>query len=157
MNAEIASAAAVFVQRFSSTRRGARLARRLAVHQLDQWAVPHASTQSGAVELVVAELAANAVTHGHVAGRDFELRLVLFDDGAVRVEVADTRGERRPRLHLGPPGVTEGGYGLLLVEALADAWGVAERSVGKVVWARIGVGPGSSATGGQVATTRSVL
>ncbi|MGW7050294.1 ATP-binding protein [Streptomyces sp. NPDC054887] len=137
MNAEITPVTAEFVQRLSSTRRGARLARILAAQQLDAWGVPFGTGPSDAVALVVAELAANAVTHGHVAGRDFEVRLLLLGGGRVRIEVADTRGERRPRAR--PAGDGEGGRGLLVVAALADAWGVTERSVGKVVWAELAV------------------
>ncbi|MET9507270.1 ATP-binding protein [Streptomyces flavidovirens] len=137
MNAEIAAVTAEFVQRLSSTRRGARLARVLAVQQLDAWGVPFGTGPSDAVAHVVAELAANAVTHGHVPGRDFEVRLLLLRGGRVRVEVADTRGERWPRAR--PGGDGEGGRGLLMVEALAEAWGVTERNVGKVVWADLTV------------------
>ncbi|MGW0548533.1 ATP-binding protein [Streptomyces altiplanensis] len=140
MNVEIASVTAEFVQRFSSTRRGARLARMLAVQQLDTWGVPFGTAPSDAVAHVVAELAANAVTHGHVPGRDFEVRLLWLAGGRVRIEVADTRGERRPRARpAGDDGDGEGGRGLLVVEALADAWGVTERNVGKVVWADLTV------------------
>ncbi|MFF3758920.1 hypothetical protein ACWEPR_29180 [Streptomyces sp. NPDC004290] len=34
----------------------------------------------------------------------------------------------------------EGGYGLLLVAALATAWGVRDRPVGKTVWATVPLG-----------------
>ncbi|GHB65290.1 hypothetical protein GCM10010397_39090 [Streptomyces spinoverrucosus] len=43
--------------------------------------------------MIVAELAANAVTHGRAPGRDFELRLSLVP-GRVRIEVTDTRTVR---------------------------------------------------------------
>jgi len=135
MNAEITLVGTEFVQRFSATRRGARLARRLAVQQLDAWGVPYGCELSDDVAVVVAELAANAVLHGHVTGRDFELR-VLPEAGGFRVEVSDARGERRPELCAGGPG-GEGGHGLRLVAALAAEWGVAERVVGKTVWARV--------------------
>lgn len=84
----------VFVQRFSSTPRGARLARRLAVHQLHRWGFPYGSEASGTVELLVAELAANAVTHGRVPGRDCELTLTYTPGLLLRVDVSDTRGEQ---------------------------------------------------------------
>ncbi|MFF0478177.1 hypothetical protein [Streptomyces sp. NPDC004284] len=48
----------VFTQRFSSTPRGARLARRLALHQLDRWRLPYGSETSDTTGLLVAELAA---------------------------------------------------------------------------------------------------
>ncbi len=131
----------VFVQRFSATRRGARLARRLAVHRLDVWDVPYGSPASEAVALVVAELAANAVLHGRVPGRDFELRLRCDRAaGAVRVEVSDTHPGRPepadPDQEAEQAGEAEGGRGLLLVEAVAVRWGVQERTgPGKTVWA----------------------
>ncbi|MET9649571.1 MULTISPECIES: ATP-binding protein [unclassified Streptomyces] len=121
----------VFVQRLSATRRGARLARLLAAQQLRDWGVAAAATDT--VELVVAELASNAVRHGRVPGRDFELRLVPAPDH-VRIEVSDARAEREPRAAGCPD---EGGYGLLLVAALATAWGVRSRCVGKTVWATV--------------------
>lgn len=143
MNAEITLVGAEFVQRFSATRRGARLARRLALHQLDEWGVPYGSELSDDVAVIVAELAANAVLHGHVPGRDFELRLLALTDG-VRIEVSDARGERWPETRAQDPGA-ETGYGLRLVEAVATKWGVAERTVGKTVWAQVR----RTATGGR--------
>ncbi|MFD8825997.1 ATP-binding protein [Streptomyces sp. NPDC059605] len=139
MNAEITLAGAEFVQRFSATRRGARLARRLAVQQLDAWGTPYGSGLSDALAVVVSELAANAVVHGLVPGRDFELRLVV-SAGTLRVEVSDARGERGPELRPFRPGA-ESGFGLHLVGALATSWGVEERVVGKTVWAELAMTP----------------
>lgn len=138
MNAEITLAGAEFVQRLSSTHLGARLARRLAVHQLDEWGVPYGSELSDDVAVIVAELATNAVVHGYVPGRDFELRLTVGAAG-LRIEVSDARGERRPEL-CAPEIGAESGHGLRLVEALAAKWGVAERVVGKAVWADVAIG-----------------
>ncbi|WJV45403.1 ATP-binding protein [Streptomyces flavofungini] len=127
----------VFTQRISATPRGARLARRLARYHLDGWGIPYDSELSDAVAQVTAELAANAATHGRVPGRDFELRLLLAADG-VRVEVTDTRAERRPPERPELPGAeAESGRGLVLVAALAAEWGVGERAPGKTVWARL--------------------
>ncbi|MEU2687716.1 ATP-binding protein [Streptomyces hygroscopicus] len=137
MNAEIAPTLQEFAQRLSATRRGARLARRLALQQLDAWGIPYGSPASLTVSSVVAELAANAATHGRVPGRDFRLRLVLHPH-AVRIEVTDSRSEKRPPAPgqlTPPPANAETGRGLLLVQALSLAWGVEERSVGKTVWA----------------------
>ncbi|AXK36000.1 ATP-binding protein [Streptomyces armeniacus] len=127
----------VFTQRFSSTPRGARLARHLALNQLSAWGVPYGSGASDAAALVVAELAANAATHGRVPGRDFEVRLSL-DAYALRIDVSDARGERRPDGAVTPVDGAEGGRGLLLVEALADRWCVLDRvPVGKTVRAEL--------------------
>jgi anti-sigma regulatory factor (Ser/Thr protein kinase) len=124
----------VFTQRFSSTSLGARLARHLALHQLHAWGHPHGSDASDTVALIVAELAANAVTHGRVPGRDFELRLACAPP-TLRIEVSDTRGERRPPFRAAePPPLADGGRGLLLVDALADRWTVLDRvPVGKTI------------------------
>ncbi|MFE1260013.1 ATP-binding protein [Streptomyces albogriseolus] len=84
-----------FTQLLSSTRRGARLARLLAVTELHSWSVSQDLTERA--ELVVAELAANAVLHGRVHGRCFRLTLVINPSaGRLRVEVSDARGDLRP-------------------------------------------------------------
>lgn len=111
--------------RFTATPRGARLARRLASQQLDGWGRPYGTVAHDAVELVVAELATNAVTHGRVPGRDAELRLAHDGEVRVLVEVSDTRGERLPVLapEEDRRPLAEDGRGLALVTALAEAWG----------------------------------
>ncbi|MFE0325216.1 ATP-binding protein [Streptomyces sp. NPDC003753] len=127
-----------FTQLFSSTPRGARLARRLVAHRLDAWGFPYDSDAGRNVALVVAELAANAVRHGRVPGRDFRVRLLWQGTGVVRVEVADARSERLPVLRE-PDG--EGGYGLRLVAAVCERWGTEPRPgcPYKVVWAEVSV------------------
>ncbi|WP_097962925.1 ATP-binding protein [Streptomyces sp. or20] len=119
-----------FTQLLSSTRRGARLARLLTVSALHSWDAPPDLTERAG--LVVAELAANAVVHGYVRGRDFRLALD-FDPvaDALRAEVTDARGDRLPFLPPlpapGEDGMPSGllptsGYGLALVAALAESW-----------------------------------
>lgn len=128
--------------RFSSTPRGARLARYLAGERLDTWGIPYESDAHDALTLIVAELSANAVSHGLVPGRDFRLRLSA-EDANVRVEVTDTRGERLPMLNDPSADDQEGGRGLLLVAALTDQWGWFPRTdgSGKTVWASLDVRP----------------
>lgn len=130
-----------FSQRFSSRRRSVRLARYLVCHQLDSWGVAaHRSAFSETAGLVISELGANAVSHGHVPGRDFEVTLLQPGYcGLLRIEVSDARGESRPDpLKLPEPAPEdESGRGLLLVTAVAAAWGVADRIVGKTVWVEL--------------------
>ncbi|BCL32381.1 ATP-binding protein [Streptomyces aurantiacus] len=125
--------------RFSSTRRGARLARQLAVQLFTEWTgFPYDSDPARSVALVTAELASNAVRHGSLPGRDFRLTLRLLLAG-FRVEVTDTRPECLP-----PPVIAEptddgtSGRGLLLVQAYADRWGcTAGDAYTKTVWAEV--------------------
>lgn len=129
-----------FEMRFTSTPRGVRLARRLAAVRLDAWGIPYGSEPHDEIDLIVAELSANAVRHGHVPGQDFHLRLRVPAGGrAVRVEVTDARAERVPRPPAVPDeaGVEETGRGLLLVSRLATRWGwhPCPDGPGKTVWA----------------------
>ncbi|MFD3418390.1 ATP-binding protein [Streptomyces decoyicus] len=122
----------------SATRRGARLARLLATEQLLSWGLPFDPAR-----LIVAELAANAVLHGRVAGRSFRLVLAVARPGTLRIEVTDTRGDRLPVCTPGVGGaLAESGRGLLLVGEPADRWGVEEGPVPcKTVWAEVGFVP----------------
>ncbi|WP_443078616.1 ATP-binding protein [Streptomyces sp. NBC_01497] len=155
MTSEIAPERAperAFVLQLSATRRGARLARLLAVEHVRAWGLP---TCLEATAQIVAELATNAVTHGLVPGRDFRMTLSVTGH-VLRIEVTDARHEHVPSVT--PRGVLaaqdagsgEGGRGLFLVEAFADRWGVthgAEANGGaspssqpyKTVWAEISV------------------
>ncbi|MFM9695501.1 ATP-binding protein [Streptomyces europaeiscabiei] len=121
---QVVSPTRTFTQLLSSTRRGARLARLLAVTELRSWGTPPDLTER--TEIIVAELAANAVFHGRLPGRCFRLSLA-FDPSAghLRVEVTDPRGDRYPQIS--PPdaetdALHAGGRGLSLVAAFADHW-----------------------------------
>ncbi|WP_405537411.1 ATP-binding protein [Streptomyces sp. NBC_00075] len=139
--AQLAAPARVFEMRFTSTPRGARLARRLTALRLDSWGIPYDTDAHDTLVLIVGELTANAVLHGHVPGRDFHLRVHTVADGrSVRVEVTDTRAERLPRRPTAVPetgGAEETGRGLLLVSRLATRWDWHPRAdgPGKTVWA----------------------
>ncbi|MEU8349668.1 MULTISPECIES: ATP-binding protein [Streptomyces] len=126
--------------RFSATPRGARLARRLASLRVHEWGHPYGSAVNDAVALIVAELSANAVTHGSAPARDALLRLTR-SPGRLLVEVADTGDGQPPTGLAAPPSPeAETGRGLALVAALAEEWGVTPRdgAPGKTVWAVIG-------------------
>ncbi|MEU2897013.1 ATP-binding protein [Streptomyces sp. NPDC001273] len=145
-----------FQMRFSSTPRGARLARHLVAVRLDAWGLPYGTDDHDAIVLITAELTANAVLHGNVPGRDFHLRLALLPTGpraaTVRVEVTDTRGERVPPRPDAPRrealAVDETGRGLLLVTALATRWAWHPRpdGPGKTVWAECEIASGRVAS-----------
>ncbi|MER6552833.1 ATP-binding protein [[Kitasatospora] papulosa] len=125
----------MFNQRFSATRRGARLARLLASLQLVEWGHPHGTDDHDRATIVVAELTANAALHGCVPGRDFALLLTYETHrSVVRIEVSDTH-PAEPTLVTPAPDL-EHGRGLVIVGALATRWGVSGRiGPGKTVWA----------------------
>ncbi|MFE2035350.1 ATP-binding protein [Streptomyces scopuliridis] len=97
------------------------------------------SALEDAAILVLSELLTNAVRHAHVSpGREIETRYLpvrLPAPRGLRIEVHDADPVRPARR-------TENvnacdGRGLVIVEALADEWGVADRvGVGKMVWAQ---------------------
>lgn len=81
--------------------------------------------------LLVSELVANSVIHaGQPAGTPLRITAAMVDDDLVRLAVSD--------LGHGPilrrtPSIAEGGYGLHLVELVAERWG-ASREHGTEVW-----------------------
>ncbi len=107
------------------------LARRRAATLLD--ADRHVPSVTRAdVLLVVSELVSNAVRHG-VGPVEFGL-----DVGAaqVHIEVGD-QGPSRPPPARKPAATSQNGRGLLIVDAIASAWGVTAHDPGKTVWADI--------------------
>jgi anti-sigma regulatory factor (Ser/Thr protein kinase) len=84
------------------------------------------------LRLVVSELVTNAVRHGRPVDDDaVELR-VGVDERVARVEVADGGDGFSPPA-AGEPAARLGGWGLVVVDRLADRWGVDEDG-GTVVW-----------------------
>ncbi|MFI6853224.1 ATP-binding protein [Streptomyces sp. NPDC050416] len=121
-----------------------RHVRRIVRSFLEQWRMPELSE---AVELGVTELLANVVQH--VPDRRCAL-LLLRQPAGVRVEVTDG-SDQLPLSpsHLDPE--AEGGRGLLLLDAMADKWGVSPwRGGGKTVWFECGATTERAATGQQV-------
>ncbi|MFD7711820.1 ATP-binding protein [Streptomyces sp. NPDC059785] len=94
---------------------------------LRRWGRPG---RSEIAELLTSELVTNALIH---TDRDAVLTATVSPLGGLRVEVRDFVG-RRPRLRV--PDADDGthGRGLVLVQSLADAWGVRPHAVGKSVW-----------------------
>lgn len=93
--------------------------------------VDQPSEARDAVELMVSELATNCIRHAQSA---FDVT-IQATRRAVRVEVCDGQpGRPMPR---SPSPSEPTGRGLLIVEALSNAWGVDESPGGKVVWFEI--------------------
>jgi anti-sigma regulatory factor (Ser/Thr protein kinase) len=117
-----------------------RLARHAAHVVLSVWELAY---MEETVVLIVSELVTNAVRHAR------ETDIVEVDLHAtracLRIEIQDSdRHWPQPRI---PGGFEESGFGFVLVDALADKWGVRETTAGKAVWAELdirrdGVSPG---------------
>ena len=93
------------------------------------------------VLLLVTELVTNAVRHAG-AGPERPLRVqLLHRAGCVMVAVAD-EGPGFTWRPSPPAGSEPGGWGLFLVDQIADRWGVERTTSGSCVWFEIGlVGP----------------
>ena len=99
-------------------------------HCLDGLAARLDERQLENLRLLVSEVVSNSVRHGDGAG-PIELRITIERSG-VRVEVEDPGPGFRPTPETGPVERNEG-WGLLLVERLADRWGVVA-SGSTLVW-----------------------
>ncbi|MET9802513.1 SpoIIE family protein phosphatase [Streptomyces sp. NPDC006368] len=90
-----------------------------------------AGARADDVELVADELITNALTHTD-GGAIVTLRMLAGHERRLRVEVDDRSSALPRRREAGESGVS--GRGLLLVDRLADVWGVESRGSGKCVW-----------------------
>lgn len=117
---------------YTPTARSVHLCRRRAVRLVTEWGYPNHVAE---VALLVSELATNALLHGSVRGRLFRVHLILTA-ATLRIEVSDPRGERLPAVRQAEDDDCYG-RGLLVVDRLADRWGVEPRTVGKTVFAEL--------------------
>ncbi|MEU2719295.1 ATP-binding protein [Streptomyces smyrnaeus] len=103
---------------------------------LRAWKLGHVSDDA---VLLVSELATNVVAHAAQGiGEYFELAL-RRRDGVLVLEVSDSYQWEMPELRKPGPEETSG-RGLLLVDALSQAWGVRPRAgAGKTVWVHLAV------------------
>ncbi|MGA5701613.1 ATP-binding protein [Peterkaempfera bronchialis] len=116
----------------SSNSKGVRLARWHMASQLADAGFDRDVVRD--IEQIAGELIANAVLHGCRGVGLARLRVTAQDDGLL-VEVFDP-SPARPSAVVSRPDA-ESGRGLLMVEALADEWGVVDHGgSGKTVWAR---------------------
>ena len=92
------------------------------------------TVDADAAEAVFAEVAANAVRHG----RGRVTVTVEFLGTAVRCGIRDG-GCRVPQLTTAWRPDLEDGRGMVIIEALADRWGVRRHLLGKTVWFEIRV------------------
>jgi len=126
-------------------------AARVALENLEQELGP---TLLKDLRLMVSELVTNSIRHASADPRDVvELRAWLYGD-RFRIEVSDGGPEFTPVATRGR-GDEVGGWGLFIVESLADRWGVERRERRNCVWVEIDVHERGTPAGGA-AHDRSV-
>jgi anti-sigma regulatory factor (Ser/Thr protein kinase) len=105
-------------------------ARRFVRACLDRWGL---GAQASALELVVSELVSNAVLHG-AGAIQVELR---SGGGQICLQVTDEGDPASPPRPVEAPGASDqpGGWGLRLVDQVADRWGAASDAGQTRVWA----------------------
>ena len=135
-------------------------ARRFATAQCGKWGL---ETLSDDASLTLSELVTNAVVHAatpitvtmslvgeflEVAVSDDSPRAPILRPARLDLDAdiqalidrdpLDSSEATPPKgLHIGPAGSIAGGRGMLIVDAVADEWGVAARAAGKEVWFRL--------------------
>ncbi|MEV7405715.1 SpoIIE family protein phosphatase [Streptomyces sp. NPDC091267] len=97
-----------------------------------------AKDRADEVELAADELTTNALMHTD-GGAIVTIRVLTGPERRLRVDVEDRSSALPRRRDAGESGVS--GRGLMLVDRLADAWGVESRGTGKCVWCEFVIPP----------------
>jgi anti-sigma regulatory factor (Ser/Thr protein kinase) len=107
----------------------------VAREELDGWVNERLGAVRGDdVRLLASELVSNAVRHGNVpTGGDLTLG-IHANDSTLTISVEQPTSASLAQLRE-PSEDREGGFGLCLVDALADSWGVKAEAPGKVWFA----------------------
>jgi serine/threonine-protein kinase RsbW len=88
--------------------------------------------------LLISELVTNAVLHSRSGEPGGRVTVVLCTGPAgILIQVSDGGGPSEPRIAAVPADGAEHGYGLLLVDALAERWGSICSPEGRVTWCRV--------------------
>lgn len=122
--------AVVLIEDYRAERRAIADARHLVAGAIRRWG--HDAALVADAEIVVTELAANALIH---AATPFRVRLERCGP-MVRISV-DDGGPSLPRL-IEPDASRLSGRGVHLIDAIARRWGVEVTRDGKTVWAELG-------------------
>ncbi|MET7643994.1 SpoIIE family protein phosphatase [Streptomyces sp. NPDC005426] len=97
-----------------------------------------AKDRADEVELAADELTTNALMHTD-GGAIVTIRVLTGPERRLRVDVEDRSSALPRRRDAGESGVS--GRGLMLVDRLADGWGVESRGTGKCVWCEFVIPP----------------
>ena len=88
--------------------------------------------------LLISELVTNSVLHSKSGEPGGSVTVALCRGPAgILIQVCDGGGSSEPRVSAKPGNGADHGYGLLLVDALADRWGTISSPEGRVTWCRV--------------------
>ncbi len=118
-------------------------ARRFVREQLADWGF---GAMADTAALLVSELVTNVILHAHTPVRV----ALLGDDERIRVEVGD--GSEVEPLRRDTSELDATGRGLMLIEAMASDWGVANTAEGKIVWFEVHREPAAEADPAEAAS-----
>ncbi|HET6212857.1 MAG TPA: STAS domain-containing protein [Micromonosporaceae bacterium] len=122
---------------YMPSRTAPQQARALVAKAATAWDLPGSLVPT--LQVITSELVANAVVH---AGTVLEFLMVLRDQ-LLHLSVRDgAPGQVRLRGAVSQD--AEGGRGLLVVGALATAWGSVSTGAGKIVWATVRIRPSAA-------------
>jgi anti-sigma regulatory factor (Ser/Thr protein kinase) len=91
------------------------------------------------VHLLVSELVSNSVLHAEADHVELQ---AIADPGGVRIEVSDPGPGFDHRARREPSVTGDGGFGLFLVDKVANRWGIKRNEYARV-WFEIDRGPGA--------------
>jgi serine/threonine-protein kinase RsbW len=88
--------------------------------------------------LLVSELVTNSVRHSRSGEPGGQVTIALCSGPAgVLIQVCDGGGASEPRISDVCADGAEHGYGLLLVDVLAERWGTISSPEGRITWCRV--------------------
>jgi anti-anti-sigma regulatory factor len=117
-----------YIQRLAASPTATAVARHVVAAACVAWRLPYLVADA---EAVVTELVSNGIRH---ACGDLQLQIVL-GNRLLHLSLRDGSSQRPRRLI--PDPTSEGGWGLMVVEAIATGWGSTPTADGKVVWATL--------------------
>jgi anti-sigma regulatory factor (Ser/Thr protein kinase) len=109
---------------------GPALARAAVTDILEDSGMDQAQIQDAV--LMTSELVTNGIRHARIPPDETLELQVDLTPSAIRIEVADAGGNSTP-IEVQPTANASGGWGLYLVERLADRWGAIQNAA-NVVW-----------------------
>jgi anti-sigma regulatory factor (Ser/Thr protein kinase) len=109
-----------------------------AARQLARQVLGEGNPATETAMLLISELVTNSVVHSKSGEPGGSVTIALCAGPAgILIQVRDDGGPSEPRVAAMPADATEHGYGLRLVDALAERWGTISSPDGRITWCRV--------------------